>query len=343
MDTYRLDVVVTRGGLVESRHKVHAAVVGAGDKLVARAGDPDAVCFWRSGAKPFQAIPFVAQGGVDDLGWGDDELALACASHGGEPEHVALAEAMLRDIGLEEGDLACGPHEPLSVRGARLVREGGGRISRLHNNGSGKHAAMLARAHTAGWPTGGYELPDHPVQTCVLETIASWCGVRTTACLLAVDGCGVPVVALPLERMARAYARLGAAAARGEEVPGRILHAMRARPVLVGGTERFDSAMIEDTGGRVVAKIGAEGMHSVTVPELGLGIAVKVEDGAQRAQYPAVVHVLQRVGALDERLTPRLADYLRKPIRNTRNEVVGEVRVDAGDGPPAPAPRRRRR
>jgi len=140
MKHYHLDVVVTRGGLVESRHRVHAAVVDARGKLIGVSGDPAVVSFWRSGSKPFQVIPFVAEDGLDDLGWGDDELALACASHGGEPEHVSLAEAMLRDIGLEEGDLACGAHEPLSLRGVRLAREAGTRISRLHNNCSGKHS-----------------------------------------------------------------------------------------------------------------------------------------------------------------------------------------------------------
>ena len=125
MDAYNLDVVVTRGGAVESRHRVHAAVVGPTDALIGGAGDPNVVSFWRSGSKPFLVMPFVAAGAIDDLAWGDDELALACASHGGEPEHVAIAASMLGDIGLEEGDLACGAHEPLSPRGIRLARETG--------------------------------------------------------------------------------------------------------------------------------------------------------------------------------------------------------------------------
>jgi L-asparaginase II len=325
MHTYHLDVVVTRGGAVESRHRVHAAVVGPGDALIGGAGDPHVVSFWRSGSKPFLAMPLVASGAIDDLAWGDDELALACASHGGEPEHVAIAASMLRDIGLEEGDLACGAHEPLSSRGVRMALEAGTRFSRLHNNCSGKHAAMLARAHNAGWATAGYEQASHRVQQSATASVAQWTAVPEGALIVGVDGCGVPVVALPLERMARAYARLGAAAARGEEVAGRVVHAMTARPFLVGGTDRFDSVMIEDTGGRVVAKVGAEGVHSVAIPDLGIGLAVKVEDGAQRAQYPAVVRLLQHLGVLDDRLPPRLADFLHKSVRNTRNEIVGEI------------------
>jgi L-asparaginase II len=327
MDEYNLDVVVTRGGAVESRHRVHAAVVGPKDALIAGAGDANVVSFWRSGSKPFLAIPFVAAGGMEDLAWGDDELALACASHGGEPEHVAIAAAMLGDIGLEEGDLACGAHEPLSPRGIRLARDTGTRFSRLHNNCSGKHAAMLARAHAAGWSTAGYEQRDHPVQQSAMQAVAEWAMVPEPSLIVGVDGCGVPVVAMPIERMARAYARLGAAAARGEEVAGRVIHSMIARPFLVGGTDRFDTVMIEDTGGRVVAKVGAEGVHSVAVPDLGIGLAVKVEDGAQRAQYPAVIRLLQHLGVLDDRLSPRLTEYLRKPVRNTRNEIVGEIRT----------------
>jgi len=325
MDTYHLDVVVTRGGAVESRHRVHAAVVGPGDRLIGGAGDPHVVSFWRSGSKPFLVMPFVGTGAIDDLAWGDDELALACASHGGEPEHVAIAASMLRDIGLEEGDLACGAHEPLSPRGIRLARETGTRFSRLHNNCSGKHAAMLARAHAAGWTAAGYEQAGHPVQQSATAAVAEWTAMPEGALIVGVDGCGVPVVALPLERMARGYARLGAAAARGDEVAARVVHAMTARPFLVAGTDRFDSVIIEDTGGRVVAKVGAEGVHSVAVPDLGIGLAVKVEDGAQRAQYPAVIRLLQHLGVLTDRLTPRLADYLHKSVRNTRNEIVGEI------------------
>ncbi len=325
MQAYDLDVAVTRGGVVESRHRVHAAIIGPGDALIGKAGNPNAVTVWRSGAKPFQAMPFVADGGVDDLGWGDEEIALACGSHGGEPEHIALAESMLREIGLEEGDLACGPHDPLSPRGVRLAREAGTRITRLHNNCSGKHAAMLARAHAAGWPTAGYEHRSHQVQQSVLAELAAWTGTPIESMTIAIDGCGLPIVAMPIDRMARAYACLGAAANRGEEVPRRIIHAMRSRPFLVGGTDRFDTVMIEETSGRVVSKIGAEGVHSAAVPELGIGIAIKVEDGASRAQYPALIYLLQRLDVLPGTLPPRLADFLRKPMRNTRNETVGEI------------------
>ena len=326
MKSFELDVVATRGAHVESRHRVHAAVVDARDCLAAGAGEPRRFTHWRSCAKPFQVMPLLRSGGFDDLHWGDDELALACGSHGGEPEHVAIAGRMLSGIGLEEGDLACGPHEPLSNRGAKLLREAGERPTRLHNNCSGKHAAMLACAHTAGWPMYGYERSDHDVQKCCLDSVAHWTGMEADDIGKAVDGCGVVEFAMPLEQMARAYSRLARAATEGDGMPKRVIGAMQTRPFLVGGSDRFDSILIEETDGRVVAKIGAEGVHSLAVLDQGIGIAIKVEDGSQRAQFPALVRLLQLIDALPETLPPRLEEFLKRQIRNTRGETVGEIR-----------------
>jgi len=325
MRTFDLDVIVTRGAGVESRHRVHAAVIDAHDALVGQAREPNTVTMWRSCAKPFQVMPLIASGGFDEIGWGEDELALASASHGGEPEHVAIAESMLRDLGLEEGDLACGPHEPLSPRGGRIVRDSGDRPTRLHNNCSGKHAAMLARAHFAGWELAGYERDEHPVQMAALAEVSRWTGVPAPKVIRAIDGCGVVVFGLPLEAMARAYARFAVAAARGDEIPSRIGRAISTRPFLFGGTDRFDSLVVEETAGRVISKVGAEGVHSVALLDRGLGFAIKVEDGATRAQYPAVLRMLELLDALPERMSPKLGEYARARIRNTRGEVVGEL------------------
>jgi L-asparaginase II len=297
--------------------------------LLAGAHATALVSSWRSCAKPFQVMPLLESGGFDALHWGDDQLALSCASHGGEPEHVAIAEAMLHDIGLEEGDLACGPHDPLSSRGMKLLRESGARLTRTHNNCSGKHAAMLARAQTAGWQTYGYERREHNVQRCCLREVARWAGLDESDIGQAIDGCGVVTFALPLENMARAWSRLARGARDQDDIPWRILNAMRTRPFLIGGTDRFDSVLIEETEGRAIAKIGAEGVHSVAIPEQGIGFAVKVEDGAQRAQFPAVLRILQLFDVLPAELPPRLQEFLHRPVRNTRGEVVGEIRLSA--------------
>jgi L-asparaginase II len=338
MVKHELDVVLTRGNAVESHHRVHAAVVDACDRLLSSAGDPDFRTWWRSCAKPFQIMPLLECGGFDKYGWGDEELALACASHGGEPEHVAIAERMLAGLGLEEGDLACGPLEPLTPRGARIVRESGARITRTHNNCSGKHAAMLALAKHEGWPIEGYERADHPVQQAMLNRVALWTGARPSSVGVAIDGCGAAVFGLSLEQMARAYARLGAAANRGEEIPSRIVNAMSRNPFLVGGTDRFDSIVIEETNGRVITKVGAEGVHSALILESGIGVALKVEDGNPRAQHPALVQLLVDLDALPETLPSRLAEYLGRPIRNTRGEIVGELTIrETGKPRPHPA------
>jgi L-asparaginase II len=187
---------------------------------------------------------------------------------------------------------------------------------------------MLARAHTAGWHAYGYEREEHPVQRCCLEAVAKWSGLPESAIGRAVDGCGAVVFSLPLVNMARAYANLARAARDDDEVVGRIVHAMQTRPFLIGGTDRFDSILIEETEGNVIAKIGAEGVHSVAVPSRGLGIALKVEDGAQRAQFAGVIRILQHLDVLPQRLPPRLEEFVHRPIRNTRGEVVGELRVE---------------
>jgi L-asparaginase II len=326
-ETTTLDVIISRSGLVESRHRVHAAVVGSNGQLLLAARDPHAVTWWRSCAKPFQVMPFVANGGMASLGWGIDELALACASHGGEPEHVALAAAMLDRLGLDEQALACGAHTPLADRGAHVLRASGQAARRIHNNCSGKHAAMLARSHVESWSTDGYHLPTHPVQQIALQSVAAWTGLPASALAVGVDGCAVPVFGLPLSHMALSYARLVHDAARGDDAPSRVVEAMTRRAFLVGGTGRFDTLVMDACGGRVVCKIGAEGVHTLGLVSSGVGIALKVEDGSMRAQYAAVLAVLERLGALPTPVPNDLLALARPPIVNTRRAVVGSTLI----------------
>ena len=329
--TYELDVIVTRGKATESEHRVHAAVVGENDKLIGASRDGNAFTYWRSCAKPFQVLPFLNSGGFDAVDWGDAQLAVACGSHGGEPEHVTLVEKMLQDVDLEEGDLACGPHEPLTQRGIKKIREAGSRFTRLHNNCSGKHTAMLAWAHHKGWTTRGYELREHSVQRAIVNEIALWTDIPCSKMTLAIDGCGVVVFGMTLEKMALAYSRFARAALRGEENPCRVVEAMANEPFLVGGTDRIDSILIAETKGKVVSKVGAEGVHCALLADRGIGVAIKVEDGSHRAQVPALIRVLQELDALPDPLPPKLAEWMRKPVKNSRGECVGEVvmRADA--------------
>jgi L-asparaginase II len=167
----------------------------------------------------------------------------------------------------------------------------------------------------------------HDVQRCCLDAVAKWTGLESAAIDQSVDGCGVVEFALPLEQMARAYSRLARTSSNGACAAKRVVNAMRTRPFLIGGSDRFDSILIEETDGRVVSKIGAEGVHSAAVLDQGIGIALKVEDGAQRAQFPALLRALQLLNALPAQLPPRLDEFLTRPLRNTRGETVGEIRL----------------
>src|SRR2546430_4295501 len=197
-----------RGGVVESRHAVHVAVVDAEGELVARAGDPNLITFWRSAAKPFQAVPLVADGVVERFKISTAELALCCASHPGDPEQVALVRELLAKIGCSERDLLCGAHPPLSERVAQDYATRGVRLTAVYSNCSGKHAGMLALARHHGWPIEFYTRLEHPVQQRLLSEVAEWSGVERSRIGTATDGCGVVCYAMPLRNMAGAYAKL---------------------------------------------------------------------------------------------------------------------------------------
>jgi L-asparaginase II len=311
MQKLTLDVVVTRGAVVESHHRVHAAVADASGTIVAAAGQPGRVTHWRSCAKPFQVMPLIDAGGFDRIGWGDDQLALAVASHGGEPEHVALAESMLTSIGMEVGDLACGPHDPLAQRGQKLLRDRGAHPSRLHNNCSGKHAAMLATCRARGWVTEGYRLAGHPLQDEILAEVSEAAGATPET---AVDGCGVVCFALPLEQVALIFSRL-----EEREGGAQVVAAMRAQPQIVGGAGQPDTELMRTLPGWA-AKGGAEGLFCAAGPD-GLGVAVKSQDGAFRAIRPALAAFF---GSLGHELGDAFAHV---PVRNSRGEDVGELFV----------------
>ncbi len=322
-------VDTVRGELVESRHRVTVAVVTADGTLVARSGEPDLVTFWRSAAKPFQALPLVIDGAADALGLTPEELALACASHNGEARHVDVARRLLARSGSTERDLVCGPHPSLSESVARGMAERGETPTKAHSNCSGKHAGMLALARHAGWDRAGYEGPGHGVQRRCLAEVAAWAGLEASAIGLATDGCGVPSFALPLRAMALAYARL-AAVAGGKDPAGmpngrgaaahRLVDAVRAHPFLLAGTGRLDTELLEATGGGLIAKIGAEGVYSAALPDLGLGVAVKVEDGDMRCLAPALLAVIDQ---LAPGLVPAGEAHRAPPIRNSIGAIVG--------------------
>ena len=318
-------VLVRRGGAVESVHRVHGVIVGVEPGEEVRYGDPTRLAYWRSSMKPFQALPVVEEGAAEALVPGEAELAVCCASHDGTPARLELVEAILERAGAEEEALACGPHAPYDGEAARAVLRAGRAYTRLHNNCSGKHAGMLALARHAGWPLDGYERPDHPVQQRIRRELDRWLDVDPGGLGWATDGCGVPTPLLSLRQMARAYARLGRAAADGEPGPARVVGAMTAHPEVVSGPGRPATRLMEATGGRLVAKEGAEGVFCLASPGDGWGMAVKVADGGRRAAGPAVVEGLAGGGLLAEAEIERLEDVRRPVLRNTREAAVGKI------------------
>ena len=304
-----------RGTVLESRHHVHVAVVDSSGRLVAHAGDPDLVTFWRSAAKPFQALPLLADGVVARFGLRREDLALTCASHSSQPDQVALVREFLQRVGCSERDLMCGPHRPLSDAVARDYETRGVRLTAVYSNCSGKHTGMLALAKHHGWPTEFYARLEHPVQQRCLTSVSEYTDVPAGGIGLAVDGCGVACFALPLRNMALAYTRLD----------GPMLEAMTLHPELIAGSGRPCTEMMRAHPGRVVTKVGAEGVYSALLVREGLGVALKVEDGHSLASALAIAAVLAELG-----LKPQPSSLIRKPITNSRGETVGEMRVNGG-------------
>ena len=324
-------VNIYREKLVESAHRVHIAGTDASGRLLYSGGDAERTTFARSAAKPLQAVAVVESGAVDHYRFTSEELALICSSHNGEAYHVALASSMLSKLGLTEDALQCGAHDPFYQPAAQALRAAGRTPGALHNNCSGKHSGMLALALRIGADSASYPKLSNPVQKQMLATVAAICGIPESEIVLGTDGCGVPVFGMPLCRLAVAYARLGnpvSLPAERAEALGRILEAIRQHPAALAGTGRFDTRLIEVTQGRIVGKLGAEGVFAVTVPGEGLGFAFKVEDGAQRALYPAVVETLAQVGLLSAGEVADLAEFHKPPITNWQGTVVGRIDPD---------------
>src|SRR6266516_1198361 len=298
-----------RGSWVEAVHEVHVAVVDSTGGLVGRMGDPELGTFWRSAAKPFQALPLVEDGAAARFGLTSEELALACASHSSEPDQVARVRELLGKIGCSERDLLCGPHPPLSDRVAQDYQTRGLRLAAVYSNCSGKHAGMLALARHHGWPTEFYTRVEHPVQQRCLEEVSRWTDLPKHEIQTAVDGCGVVCYGLPLRKMALAYARLAIADfglriadSKGEgqirNPQSAIVQSMLRHPDLIAGTGRPCTDLMRAHPGRVLAKVGAEGVHCALLVREGLGVR------------------------------PRPASLGPRRNVNTRGETVGELRVN---------------
>ena len=332
-------VKVTRGAIVESRHRGHIVAVEPSGRVVAYLGIPETVTYLRSSAKPHQAIPLVASGAADRFGFSEKEIALACASHSGEEIHTQIAASMLKKIGLEPSALKCGIHEPYSASVAKRMRENKEEPNVLQNNCSGKHAGMLALALHLNASTDTYNEADNEVQLAIGETVAQFSGIPMEDIAIGVDGCGVPVFGITVEGMSRMYARLVNPPADYDDntrtACRRIVSAMTSYPELIGGTtDRLDTELMKAGKGRFVSKVGAEGVYTVGVLpnkrwKNGLGLALKIEDGDDhRARPTVVIESLRQLDVLDEDSLETVSRYSFFPVKNRSGDVVGEVTAD---------------
>jgi L-asparaginase II len=321
-------VEVVRGPLVESRHRGAVAIADADGGAVWTCGDVTRPVYPRSAVKALQALVLVESGAAERFGLGQEELALACASHSGEPAHVTGVERMLAKAGLDSSALRCGAHWPISQpAGQALARAG--TATALHNNCSGKHAGFLCAACAMGVTHDGYERPEHPVQREVRATLENLTGAALTQDRCAVDGCSVPTWAVPLANLAQAFARFGT----GRGLPPqrvraatRLRAACAAKPWHVAGTGRFCTGIMQRFGARVFVKTGAEGVYCGALPEQGLGIAIKCDDGGGRAAEVVMAAMIARFLPLDPAERAALEPFVRPSLRNWNGIAIGGLR-----------------
>ena len=344
-----------RGGIVESFHRGALAIVDARGAVVTALGDTERPVFPRSACKLLQALPLVASGAADAFGLNDEELALACASHQGEPEHVATAGSVLAKAGLAADALECGAHWPYADAALKAMAAAGVAPSALHNNCSGKHAGFVCvgcrMARAAGREPAefvrGYVAPDHPVMREVTVALAATTGFDLRHAPVGTDGCSIPAYAIPLRHLALAFARVASAAGLSPthaQAARRLRQAVARAPWHASGTGKFDTRVMQRLGERVYCKVGAEGMYCAALPEAGLGVAIKMDDGnnarAAETVMAAVIGARGDIGDDDRPFIDSLADL---PLLNWNGREVGRLRATAalhaalGRRPPADA------
>ncbi len=320
-------VEVLRGARVESRHAGAVAVIDADGGVLLAAGDIDAPVFPRSAVKALQALPLIESGAADRFGLTPKEIALACASHGGEAQHVETATGMLAKAGQAPDCLECGVQWPSDSRAGRALAAAGREPSALHNNCSGKHSGFVCLACALGAAPAGYVRPEHPAMREVTAALAAMTGAALTEENRATDGCSIPTYAIPLRALALAFARFGSGArlpAARATAAARLRAAVAAHPFMVAGSGKFDTEMMTALGARVFVKVGAEGVYCGAIPEAGLGFAIKSDDGAARAAQAAAASVVRRFlpGPGDPVL-----DRLAEPVLRNWNRIeVGQIR-----------------
>jgi L-asparaginase II len=316
-------VRVERGGIEEAIHVGHLVAADADGRIHASAGNPDRLTYFRSCAKPFQAIAALRAGIIDRFGLTSEQVAIMAASHNGEPRHVEVVRELLRHAGIPEDALQCGAHWPYYEPAASVARRAMDAPLQVFNNCSGKHAGMLAAARALGAPLETYLERDHPVQQRIAGVVAEFTDVPSAEIRYGIDGCSAPNAAVPLAAMARSFAALVTSA---DESARAVVDAMTTHPFLIGGTDRFDTRLMEVTKGRLLAKGGAAGAHCTADRRSGVGLAIKLDSGDGTWTAVAVMAALERLGWLEEAEREALRSFALPSLRNHKRVVVGSVR-----------------
>ena len=332
-------VELQRGAMVESVHRGRIAIVDADGALAAALGDIDAPVYPRSAVKALQALPLVESGAADRLALTDAELAIACASHNGEDAHVATAAGMLAKAGVDEAVLECGAHWPYLDTTVRALAVAGRGPTALHNNCSGKHAGfvclgcILAGGQELRLFQRGYVLPDHPVMREVSDALGAATGTDLANAPRGIDGCSIPTYGIPLRALALGFARFGSGVGLREghaRAARRLRAAVAAHPFMVAGTGRFDTRVMKHFGERVFCKVGAEAVYCAALPEVGLGVAIKIDDGnTARAAEVAMAAVIEACMALDDADAAFVRGLSDVPQRNWNGIEFGRLRAAA--------------
>ena len=328
-----IPVEVTRGTLVESRHRVHAALVNGDGDIVAAWGDIEQHIYPRSSIKPLQALPLVESGAADAFDLSVAELALACSSHQSEPMHTGTVSKWLARIGCSADDLECAGHLPRHDGAMLDLVRSRAPVTTIYNNCSGKHTGFLTTARHLGEPTKGYSSAAHPVQQRLAALLSELGGADLTDTERGIDGCGIPVIGMSLQALARAMGRMAAPETMDDKLgqaAKRIVEAMTTHPEMVRGTNGFDTLMMAAGKGRYATKTGAEGVHIAIVPRRRLGIAVKAEDGNTRASSVALGALLDDLGLVPDNARGKLRRVMAPTVTNAAGKPVGEIRVGPG-------------
>lgn len=326
---------IIRNETVESIHRGHIIVLDGDGNEIFSVGNPDFVTFFRSAAKPFQAIPFLMSGAAERFGFLENEIALACASHSGESVHIEIVRKMLQKIGLSEVDLRCGAHLPFHEASAHNLIRNQEKPNQLHNNCSGKHSAMLAFAKHIGADLKTYETLENPIQQQILEVVSQFTETPKDAIKFGIDGCAAANFALSLRAMAKSFVKLVFPPTNFDlelrEACRRIVSAFMAYPELIGGTDRLDTLVMQAASGKMICKVGAEGLWLCGILpspkwKRGLGIALKIEDGEDiRARTVAGIELLRQLEVLEANDLKNLSPM---PVKNWRGDLVGRVEVN---------------